>query len=141
MTDTTFREKQDSPVEEVQQTGKLTNSIGVTHPEPPYTDYEFEHGKPFTADYFELGSTWNDPNGGFSQELSALEEFVSNKIKEGELPNNTEAVKDAFKKMEKVVGLSKYDSPIKKIEMLSAYTKFLMTADKINFNLRRYGNH
>jgi hypothetical protein len=140
MADSVFRTRVE-PDKEPEVHAKETSSGTVTHVEPPYTDYETEHGKPYSAEYFQLGDTWNDPNGGFAPELSLIEEFVSDRIRKGELPNNVKAVKEAIKKMEKVTNLSEYDAPIKKIEILSAYIKFLMTTDKIKFNIQRYGHH
>jgi len=137
---TSFREKQKPAKEPVTEANNKT-TVSETRVEVPYTDYEKEHGKPFTAEHFQLGETWDDPNGGFAPELSLIEEFVDDRIKKGELPNNVDSVKDAFKKMEKTIGLDKNERPLVKIEMLASYVKFLMECDKIKFNVGRYGNN
>ena len=135
----TFREKAEPAKEPVTPSSNTTTG-DLTKVEVPYTDYEKTNGKPFTAQHFKLGETWDDPNGGFAKELSLIEEFVSDQISKGDLPNNIDAVKDAFKKMEKTIGIDKNERPLMKIELMSAYVEFLMKCDKVKFDRNRYAD-
>lgn len=136
----TFRQSQSQPVE---PEAKETKEVQVSHDDttPPFTGYKDVKGKPYVAEYYQLGKTWDDPNGGFSEEISLIDTFFEDRIKKGELPNNVESVKEALRKMEKTVGVDKNERPLVKVEMISAYVKFLMEADKIKFDLARYERH
>lgn len=139
MGDTVFRPAQ-PPVEDSQphnqeSTPAQTSSVSV---EVPYLDYEKTAGHPHTVDYFELGDMWADPDGGFSKEVSLIEEYLSSKISNGELLNDQKAVKDFLKKMEKTNNLHTESNKIVRIETLAEYVKFLMKTDKIKFNMKRY---
>jgi len=137
---TAFRQKQEPSVE-VSPKGSTPDTTPVVKPEVPYTDYEKENGKPYVVDHFKLGDTWQETMGGFTKEITLIEEFLSDQIKKGDIPNNKEAVKDAIKKMEKLTGVDKNSRPVVKIEGLAAYVEFLMKVDKTNFNLKRYANN
>lgn len=106
----------------------------TTKIEPPFTDYHSQNGKPFVVDYFQLGNTWDQSVGGFVKEVSFLEKYFDDQIKSGVMANNTEAVKDAIKKMEKVNGLEKFDTPMKRIQILSSYVEFLMKTNKFKIS-------
>ena len=136
----TFRQKQE-PVKEISPEGKSSDTAPIVKVEVPYTDYEKEHNHPYIVDHFELGDRWQDDVGGFSKEVTLIEEFFSNQIKSGDLPNNKEAIKEAIKKMEKITGVNKNARPLVRIETLAAYVEFLMKCDKIKFNISRYGNN
>lgn len=108
--------------------------------DPPYTDFERVKGHPYTVDYFELGDLWDRPEGSFKKEVSLIEEYLTNKINTGKMGNNREAVKKELKRIEKLVDVDKTDRKITRIETIAAYVEFLMRADKIRFNISRYGS-
>jgi hypothetical protein len=109
--------------------------------EVPYLDYENQHGNPYTVEYFGLGDTWAEREGGFPEEISVIEEYVGKKIRDGEIPNTKEAVKEKLKQLEKINNLKGETRAVMRIETLAAYIKFLAETDKIKINLRRYGNY
>lgn len=135
-----FREPVEPAVEPV-GVGKDTTTGGETKVVPPFKDYVSQYNHPYTVDYFGLGDTWEQKEGGFGKEVSIIESFIESEIDKGEIPNNIEAVKDVLKKLEKMTGIDKNERPLMKIETLAAYVEFLMKCDKIKFNIKRYGSN
>lgn len=142
MAETVFREKTEVETKpEVSPEGKEPTRGTEVKEEVPYLDYEKEHNHPHSVDYFQLGDTWEDPVGGFPEEISVIEEYLEKKIKEGEIANSVSAIREKLKSIEKMTNLKKEERPLVKIETMAAYIKFLMETDKIKYNLRRYGNY
>jgi len=135
-----FRTKSESKPE-IMPKGKEPTRGTETTIEVPYTDYAKESGHPYMVDYFQLGDTWNEPQGGFSKEIGLIEEYVNKKIQSGEIANSQNAVKELIKKMEKLTRVNKEERSLVRIETIAAHIKFLMATDKIKFNLGRYGNY
>lgn len=120
--------------------GKESSSHSVVNVEPPYLDYEAQNSKPYMAEYFELGDNWNDKMGGFSTELSTINNYIEQKIKSGDIGNSIEAVRREIKSLEKINNLKGEERPVVKIEILSAYIEFLNKKLNIKTNLLHYGN-
>lgn len=120
--------------------GKEPSRASETHEEVPYLDYENANSYPYLVDYFELGDTWNDPQGGFPQEIQKIKEYVGEKIESGELANSVSAVKTLLKGMEKVNNLTKEERAVVKVEVLANYVDFLLKNEDVKRNLRRYSN-
>lgn len=119
---------------------KTSPMAGVTNVEVPYLDYEPSHGKPFTVDYFNLGNTWRDLQGGFPKEVELIEEYIEEKVKSAEIANDTKSVKTLLKNMEKLTNIKDEPRTVIKIETLAHYIEFLRKAEGIKTNLRRlYG--
>lgn len=140
MADLAFREKvEETP--EVLPEGKTPDRSGDEGEkiEVPYLDYETQNHHPYSVDYFGLGDTWDDPNGGFPEEIAVIEEYVEKKIQSGEMANSRQAVNDFLKGVERITKVNKEERPIVKVETISAYIKFLMETDKIKWNMSRYG--
>ena len=143
MDDTIFRTKSE-PVSEVpanvnQPAAKpsgdhasITDSI-----EPPFTNYESVHHKPFTVDYFELGSFWNQDNA-YSQEVKTVETFIQNQILMGKVDNSLKAVKEYMKDIEKLAGIKSFERQTSKMERIISYmkslTEFKGTKNEKEFN-------
>ena len=136
----TFRSKSE-PKSEVLPKGKRPAQEHGGSEEVPYLDYEREHNHPYSVDYFELGDTWKDPKSGFPEEVSLIESYVESQINSGEIPNSVTAIKDMIKGMEKMNNLNKEERPVVKIEVLTAYIKFLMEKAEIKKSVSRYGNN
>lgn len=110
----------------------------VTSADVPYTAYESEHAKPFVADYFELGDLWNDANGGFSKEVSIIEEYFTKKVNRGEIENKTDVIKEKLKEIEKLANTHGDGRKNIRLGTISAYLEYLMKVDKVMYNARRY---
>lgn len=106
--------------------------------EVPYNDYSREHGKPYIADHFSLGDSWNDPQGGFPREVQQIEGYIFNKIESGEVANSVTAVKDLLKGMEKFNNLNHEERAVVKIEVLAHYVEFLQANERTKANLKKY---
>jgi len=141
--DTTFRTKrtkQDGEIKEEKNEFIAPEKQVTTekvHLDPPYLNYEAEHGKPYLANYYELGDYWEV----FNQEIGLLGEYIDRKVNTGEIANSVEAVKKEIKKMEKLNGLRDEPRATVKLGILSAYIKFLNEADGVKLSSRKYGNH
>lgn len=126
------RTKADHPV----SSDKSLNDDSV---EVPFTDYATAHQKPYTVEYFELSDLWDDPDGGFTEEVSVIDEYFTKQIEKGEISNDINSVKKALKEIEKLNDLKDEDRKTVKIGTIAAYVKFLMEVDGIKYNTRKYG--
>jgi hypothetical protein len=107
--------------------------------EVPFTDYELTKHKPYTADYFDIGPLWEDKVGGFKPEMLEIENYITNKIKQGQIDNTVKAVKEFYKKVEKLSGIDKTERTVVRIAKMAAYIKFMNESDGINKNNTKYG--
>lgn len=138
MADTIFRAPTQTSAASLPE-GKTSDAQPIVNNiEVPYLDYSTEHNHPFLVDRYNLGSTWNDPVGGFTKEISTIENYIEGKIKSGEIANNVEDVATLLKGMEKLHNIDKESRAVVKLEILSNYVEFLMKNDKLRSNLRRY---
>lgn len=136
----TFREKVEPSVEPVAE-AKATTSGSVSKVEVPFTDYAREHGQPYTVDLFSLGEHWTDGIGGFTNEVGAIENYLSELVNNRELGNDLTSIKKRIKEIEKVTGVDKEDRTTVKLEIIAEYVKFLMKKSDIHKNITRYGNN
>ena len=140
MTDVAFREKQ-SPAVESEGVGKNPASSTITSVEPPFLDYSRENGKPFTVEHFQLGDRWDDSLGGFSVEVSAIENYLESQVMDREIENSLPAIKKRIKEIEKITGVDKEDRKVIKLEVIAEYTRFLMKKSDFYKNIKRYDNN
>ena len=139
MSDAVFRTKSETTGKPVKlPDAKETTRGDEATEEVPYLDYEREHNHPYSVDYFKLGDTWQDPMGGFPEEVSVIEEYIEKKIKGGDLVNSISAIKQELKRIEEMNNINKEERAVVKIGTMAAYIRFLMETDKIKFNLKRY---
>jgi hypothetical protein len=137
MTDSVFRTKQVQTDEKslTQPMTEKNQAKPVINVEPPYLDYTKVHSHPYLVDHLQLGDRWEE---GFSSEVGLVESYLQSKIESGDLPNSLTAVKNEVKRLEKINNISKEERPVMKAGILSAYVKFLMEADKVKYNVRKY---
>lgn len=139
--DTAFRTKQDIQPQQEEQLPKATTPAqgpiddGV---EVPFSSYTKAHQKPYTVEHFGLSELWDDPEGGFQEEVGTLERYLQHQIERGEVMDSVESVKKELKRLEKENDLQKEDRVTIKLGILSAYAKFLMETDGVKFNWRKY---
>lgn len=144
MTDTVFREATKPSPEPTKKDKTLSDTkipSSDVEIEAPYLDYETINKKPYLADHFELGDTWDDPAGGFPKELSIIEGYIENEIKSGKIGNDISSAKEILKLAEKMTNTKKETRMTVKIPIIAEYMKFLMKVDKVKFNAQRYGTH
>jgi hypothetical protein len=142
MSDTAFRSKVVEPAASTENI-KPATSQGITESkiEVPALDYQKEHGKPHTVEYFGLSDTWNDPQGGFPEEVGVVEEYFKGLIESGRLANSTKAIQGRLKEIEKAIGTKNEERVVMRMAKVSAYIKFLMETDKTESNLRKYSGY
>ena len=121
------------------KSSKETHSEVSNDIEVPYTDYESQNGKPYTVDHYELSEYWNDLEGGFGEEVSTIENYMKSQIERGEIANSQKAIKLELKKIEKLTNMTKEERTTVKLGNIAAYAKFLMEANKIKNNVKKYG--
>jgi len=139
--DTIFREKVEQQLEKPEEV-KIGDKAGtqISNIEPPYTDYEKVHNHPYLVDHFKLGDTWRDKLGGFEKEISLIEGYFKDKINEGQMKNEKEAVQEQLKKIYRLCNIDKTERTTMQIEKLAAYIEFLRKTDLISLNHYKYGN-
>lgn len=141
MTDTIFR-TQTNDVSEVEKPMIAQESTqgGVIDIEVPYLDYSKTKNHSYLVDHYSLGDSWNDPEGGFSEEVGLIDSYIESKIRNGEMANTLDNVKQLIKSMEKTNNLTQEPRTVVKLEILANYAEFLMKNDKLKSNLRRYAS-
>lgn len=139
--DTTFRTQQATPpVTETAKPQPIDKSVVSTvDVEVPYLDYEKAHNHPYMVDYFKIGDTWDDPDGGFSKEIGIIEGYFKDRIESGDMANSKRTVEDEIKKILKLNNMDKEERTVLKMETLAAYIKFLSEKEDIKRNIKRYG--
>ena len=108
--------------------------------EVPYTSYSSAHTRPYSVDHFELGDLWNDPVGGFPEEIGTIEEYFTKKIESGEIENSVDAVKKKLKEIERLSNFNKDGRKTLRVGTAAAYVKFLMGSEDIKFSIKKYAN-
>ena len=108
-----------------------------TEVEPPYSEYQDKKGKPYSVDYFDLGRYWNEGEL-YTKEINTIETYMQHLVETGEVNNTLDAVKDKFKKIEKMINLDKNDRRSTKVAMIAAHFEFLLKADDIKRNSAKY---
>lgn len=116
-----------------------TTEQSVVNIEVPYLDYEKSSGKPFIAEYFNLGDRWNDREGGFPEEVRVIEDYIKEKINSGESANSISAAKSILKGIEKLNNLTNEERSVVKIEIIKNYIEFMNKKGELMSNLKKYG--
>lgn len=137
----TFREKVESAVEPQVEVKPVSATPITSDVEVPYLDYESQHGKPYLADLYELGSYWNDRTNGFIDEVSAIEGYLQRQVTDGEINNSLKGVKTRLKEIEKITNMDKESRQVIKMEVMAEYVKFLEKTKDIKHMIKRYGNN
>jgi hypothetical protein len=135
MTDTVFRTQQTDTAERAPITAS-EQAKPVPEVQKPYLSYI---DKPFEAEYYELGDTWDSNIGGFPKELASIQGYFRDKITNGDIADNVETVKEELKRIEKMTNVSHESRPLVKIETIAAYIEFLKRTSDIKKNITRYG--
>lgn len=107
----------------------------------PYSSYEQSHGRNFFADYFGLGDTWKETEGGFSQEVATLEKYFDHLIQTAEIPDSVTAVEAELKKMARLTDMTKEERAVVKVGTLAGYAEFLLKTEGIKADLSKHRSH
>lgn len=133
--DSIIREKTNIPVTETKVPEiKEADSSGVEEKvELPYLD-----SSDCLEKYFQLGTEWKDQDGIFFNDLNKIDNYIKLKIKNGEMENSQDSVRDMLKKIEKLTNLDNEGRSVVKLEVISNYVEFLLKNDLLKSNLKRY---
>lgn len=137
MAETVFRSKVESVAEAVPEATPSPTTPIDSQVELPYLD---RTGKPFSADYFNLGDRWDDPEGGYGQEIAMIEDYFQDQIRSGEIANSQKAVEAKLKEIEKLHNLKTEERTVIKIGTIASYIKFLMETAGIKRTYKKYGH-
>jgi hypothetical protein len=85
--------------------------------------YETDQGKPYPADYFELGNVW-EREPALARDIREINGYIQEQLKQGKLDNSTKAASNFIKEMERKAGLSRYESTTNRISKILAYIDF-----------------
>jgi hypothetical protein len=137
MTDVVIRAKiQNDQTERVPETAKDKVEVTRIHEPVPYTEFQSENGKPYTANYFQLGDKWDI----FNEEIALIEDYIQRKVHSGEISNDLETVGKEIKKLERMNNLKDEPRSVIRIGTVASYIKFLNEMDGIKVNYMKYGN-
>ncbi len=100
---------------------------------PPLSIYKEIKGKPYSAEYFNLGKNWETWN--FPKELEAIEMFVTGEIKISNLTDSTEAFKEIITKLENKIGRRENEKTWSRLDRLVSYIRAIENTRK--WNLRK----
>jgi len=144
MNDTVFRTKSEPtpPQETPQMSEDRTANPGEVSVEPPFTEYEKEHGHPFLVDHYELGNMWNRTDmysQAYVPEVETVNEYLQHIISRGDIGDTPEAVANELKKIEKMINVRKDQKKSVRIGMVAEYVKFLMKSENIKMESAKYG--
>lgn len=107
---------------------------GEAKVEAPFTEYEAEMGKSYLADRFELG----DKIDIFQDEISVIEDYISEQIETGKIANTVKAVEKVLKEIEALTGITDEDRSVIRIETISAHIDFLNKTNQARKDFGRY---
>ncbi len=127
----TFRTKEEAQTTEVQaKPVKPVESDSqpiIKVPDLMYT-YEQDQGKPYTAEYFDLGSVWNE-SPEMERDIKEIEGYVREQVTKGNVDNSVKAADSFIKELERKAGLNRYESTNNRISALLAYIDFKRTVN------------
>lgn len=125
----TFREAQ-APVEpQPLPEAKNPDKVISAEPETPIALYQELKGKPYSADYFEMGSLWND-HPSWGEDLSAIDSYYRSKVASGEFQDSKDSYLALIKEAEKATN-TKNASTNLKVAKIAEFVRFMEKMDKI----------
>ena len=138
MSDVVFRKKEEVKDEPVKNQNIVEKEVAtdIVKEPVPYTEYQAENGKPYLADLYSLGDSWEV----FNEELRTIQHYIERKMDSGEIANSTKAVTEVIKKMEKLHNLKDEERTVVRLGTLASYIRFLNETEGIKFNWRKYND-
>lgn len=87
-------------------------------------------GKPFVAVHYDVANIWDDPDGGFAEEINTIENYIKKMVTEKRLENSTDKAKVFLKEAEKAAGVDPKESTLVKIIKVAAFVKMKKEIDE-----------
>lgn len=102
----------------------------------PIALHEEVKGKPYSAEYFELGEIWAD-HGSLESDLKAIDSYYRERVASGNLKDGVETFKSLIRDAEKVTD-TKNANPNLKVAKIAEYMRFMERMDKIDQERSRW---
>lgn len=134
-----FRTKSKASKSEKLPTGSTPDSQAFIKVEVPYTEYETENQRPYTVDYFDLGSFWERHADGYSKEVNFIEDYFNEKIKTGDIANDVSAVRNELRKIEKLTNIEDETRAAVRMGIVVAHIKFLSKVGRMKRKIAKRG--
>lgn len=103
----------------------------------PIALYEQLKGKPYTAEYYEVGKIWDNPDLDMKGDIKDIERYYVSKVQHNEVADGKDNFKKFIKSLEKAIGLTDLTPNTVRISKLAKYIKFMEEADKIDKKSRK----
>lgn len=113
----------------------MAGKADVTDVQVPYMD-----APEFLDEYFGIGKEWKDHDASMYPEIKKIDEYLTAKIRNGEVANDQKAIKQMLKDMEKLTDLKKESRSVVRLEVLANYVEFLSKNENLKSNLKRYAH-
>jgi len=88
-----------------------------------FATYEQDQGKPFVADYFDVGNVLNE-EPTLARDLKEIEGYVRAQVEGKKIDNHTRAAGKFMKQLERDAGLTTYEATPNRIQKILAYIDF-----------------
>lgn len=85
--------------------------------------YEADQGKPYVADYYEIGGIW-DKEPSMARDLKEIEGYIRLQVTKDKLENSTRAAAKYLKQLEREAGLTTYESTPQRIQKMLSFIDF-----------------
>lgn len=119
---------QEAPEPTKPQVVKAVPQVSKSDVEVPFTMYKAENKLPFTADYLDIKLTWDEAE--MVDDVSAVEDYLTKLVMNGELENSSKAAKEKLKGLEKMAGIDKIESKAQRIIKLAEFVKYMEKLDQ-----------
>jgi hypothetical protein len=106
-------------VEDRKKAGEPVDRLEEPLKEPPLSLYEQARHRPYSADYFGLGSEWEHWN--FPKEFQSIEEFVKGEIKSQVLNDSVDSYKEIVEGLENKIGKRENERVWHRLDRLVSY--------------------
>lgn len=110
------------------QTKEMPNEVKPNVKVPPLSIYETVKGRPFSAEYFGMGNSWQFWN--YPKEIAIIEDFVQSEIKTKNLTDTIDSYKDIVASLESKLNLAPTEKLWSKLDKVVSYIKALQMQHK-----------
>lgn len=105
-----------------------------------FVGYEHDYGRPFVADYYDIGNLYNSEPDTYHDEVDTISQHIRDLIDGGELDNSLDAASLKLRQLEKLSGVDKTERTVMKLIRLAEYCKFMNNINKAKRDISKYGS-
>jgi hypothetical protein len=100
--------------------------------------YKADHHKPYLAEHYDLGESWDDPDG-FIDEVDYIEGYFKELVENGMIDDNVSVIKKKIRNFEKMAGIDPTERTVVRLGKLKEYVKFLKETENLDKLITKYG--